>query len=75
LFLKVNFHAHSADAHVPVRMRNASIERLRKIGFFRPVGAVNNVHIKKETSILRVIPYCKAEKRLEMKLKLPFSLG
>jgi hypothetical protein len=56
-------------------MRNASIKRLRKIEFFRPVGVVNNVQIKMETSILHVIPYCQAEKRLEMKLKLPFSFG
>jgi hypothetical protein len=73
LFLKVNFHAHSADVHVPVPMRSASTEKLRKIGFFRFVCAVNSAQIKKGTSTLHVIPYCQAEKRLEMKLKLPFS--
>jgi hypothetical protein len=75
LFLRVNFHAHPADVHVPVPMRSASIGRLRKIDFFRSVYGVNNVQIKKGTSILRVIPYCQAEKRLGMKLKLPFSFG
>ena len=67
LFLKVNFHAHFADVHVPVRMRNAYTERLRKIGFFRFVCAVNNVHIKKEISILHVIQYWQVKKRQEMK--------
>jgi hypothetical protein len=63
LFLRVNFHAHPADVHVPVPMRSASIGRLRKIGFFRFVYAVNNVHVKKETSILHVIQYWQVKKR------------
>jgi hypothetical protein len=63
LFLKVNFHAHSAGVHVPVPMRNAYKERLRKIGLFRFVCAVNNVHVKKETSILHVIQYWQVKKQ------------
>ena len=63
LFLKVNFHAHSFDVHVPVPMRSASIGRLRKIDFFRSVYAVNNVQIKKEISILHVIQYWQVKKR------------
>jgi hypothetical protein len=63
LFLRVNFHAHPADVHVPVPMRNAYTERLRKIDFFRSVYGVNNVHVKKETSILHVIQYWQVKKR------------
>jgi hypothetical protein len=48
-------------------MRSASIGRLRKIDFFRSVYAANNVHIKKETSILHVIQYWQVKKRQEMK--------